>query len=306
MIKGIDLFAGAGGFTEGAVDADVNVVWAANHWPTAVETHLLNHPATLHACQDLKQADWSQVPKHDVMLASPECKGHTPARGKEQKHHDSSRSTAWAVVDCAEYHRQEVFVIENVQEFINWQLYPAWEQALKILGYTLSPHFVDVADHGVPQNRKRVFIVGSRSKAPLTLNLPKREHKGIGQFIDWQHPRWSPVVKKGRSKATLARVKNGRREFGERFVMPYYSSGSGLTGRDLARPLGTVTTVDRWAVVDGDRMRMLSAKEYQVAMGFRDNYKFAASDKRTIIHLLGNAVPPQAATDILRELQRAA
>lgn len=51
----------------------------------------------------------------------------------------------------------------------------------------------------------------------------------------------------------------------ERFVMPYNGSGSGLTGRSLARPLGTVTAADRWAVVDGDRMRMLSIRELRAA-----------------------------------------
>ena len=38
-MKAIDLFAGAGGFSEGARAAGVNVVWAANHWPAAVAVH---------------------------------------------------------------------------------------------------------------------------------------------------------------------------------------------------------------------------------------------------------------------------
>lgn len=48
---GIDLFAGAGGFTTGAAAAGVRMVWAANHWPVAVEWHTANHPDTAHACQ---------------------------------------------------------------------------------------------------------------------------------------------------------------------------------------------------------------------------------------------------------------
>lgn len=49
-MKAIDLFAGGGGFTEGAQQAGCEVVWAANHWPAAVATHALNHPHTEHAC----------------------------------------------------------------------------------------------------------------------------------------------------------------------------------------------------------------------------------------------------------------
>lgn len=104
-MRAIDLFAGAGGFSEGARMAECRVVWAANHWQAAVDTHAANHPDTAHACQDLHQADWTQVPAHDLLLASPACQGHTPARGKERPHHDACRSTAWAVVSALECHR---------------------------------------------------------------------------------------------------------------------------------------------------------------------------------------------------------
>ena len=64
-VRAIDLFAGAGGFSTGAHMAGVEVVWAANHWPAAVDVHAANHPETEHSCQDLHQADWTKVPAHD-------------------------------------------------------------------------------------------------------------------------------------------------------------------------------------------------------------------------------------------------
>lgn len=67
-MRAIDLFAGAGGFSTGAVMAGCSVVWAANHWPEAVAVHADNHPHTEHACQDLHQANWSQVPAFDETL----------------------------------------------------------------------------------------------------------------------------------------------------------------------------------------------------------------------------------------------
>ncbi len=76
----IDLFAGAGGFTEGARLAGARVVWAANHWPLAVQYHQTNHPDTWHECQDLQQADWRAVPAHDVVLLRRPAKG---IRGQE-------------------------------------------------------------------------------------------------------------------------------------------------------------------------------------------------------------------------------
>lgn len=78
-MKAIDLFAGAGGFSTGARMAGVGVVWAANHWPAAVECHASNHGEAIHVCQDLHQARWGEVPAHDLLLASPCCQGHSNA-----------------------------------------------------------------------------------------------------------------------------------------------------------------------------------------------------------------------------------
>lgn len=304
-MNAIDLFAGAGGFTTGAEAAGARVVWAANHWRLAVDTHEANHPHAHHECQDLHQADWRDVPAHDLLLASPACTGHTPARGKERPHHDAARSTAWAVVSCLEYHRTAFALVENVPAFRAWALYPAWRMAVGALGYSVSELVVDAADLGVPQNRERLFLVLARSLAPLRLELERRPHAPIGPVIRWDAYRWSPVEKRGRAASTLARVERGRQEIGPRFVAPYYGSGSGETGRSVDRPLGTVTTIDRWSVVDGDRMRMLQVDEYVAAMGFPADYRLPKRRDRAI-KLLGNAVCPPVARELVLALRRAA
>jgi len=224
-LSAVDLFAGVGGSSEGARMAGVNVKWAANHWPLAVHYHRLNNPQAEHLCQDVHQADWSAVPAHDIQLASPACTGHSPARGKDLPHHDTMRSTAWAVVSCAEYHRSAAVVVENVPAFKQWALYPAWEDAMRRLGYAVAPHIVDSADHGVPQHRERLFLVCTRSRAPLQLRLPKREHKAVADLIQWDAGTWSRIDKPGRSSKTLQRVAAGRAAFGDRHVAPYYGSG---------------------------------------------------------------------------------
>lgn len=297
MPTAIDLFAGAGGFSQGARQVGVQVVWAANHNPVAVEYHSRNHPGAVHACQDLHQADWSQVPEHEIMLASPCCQGHSHARGKDRPHHDAQRSTAWAVVSCAEFHRQELVVVENVPEFTRWVLYPAWLSAMHALGYAIAPYVIDAASHGVAQNRERLFLVCTRSKHPLELQLPERNVQSIGDLIEWDAYPWSQIDKPGRSAATLRRIDAGRRDFGSRFVAAYY--GNTHTGRSLHRPIGTITTRDRWAIIDGDNMRMLQPSEARKAMGFPDGYELPAA-KRDAMQLLGNAVCPPVAADILR------
>jgi DNA (cytosine-5)-methyltransferase 1 len=310
-MKAIDLFAGLGGMTQGAQAAGIDVVWAANHWPEAVATHAKNHFGTQHECQDLHQANWSQVPDHDLLLASPCCQGHSKARGKDTAAHDASRSTAWAVVSAAEYHSPEVFVVENVQEFLDWKLYPAWELAMKSLGYSLSPQVLDAADFGVPQNRVRMFLVGTKSANPIQLQLEKQEHQAFRPHIQWDAD-WAWTNVSDKAPKTQARVANGRRKLGtDRFVAPFYGSGSGLTGRSLDRPIGTLTTKDRYLLVDGDKCRVLQVPEVLAGMGFPLDYnlplkKCGNVHKTQSVHMLGNSVCPPVVTAVINAVKEAA
>lgn len=302
-MKAVDLFAGAGGFSTGAVMAGCEVVWAANHWPAAVAIHAANHPGTVHACQDLHQTDWSTVPSMDLLMASPACQGHSRARGRERAHHDAQRSTAWAVVSATEFHSPDFVLIENVPEFAKWQLYPAWCAAMNALGYALAPMILDAANHGVAQHRRRLFIVGTRSKHPVVLDLATQAHIGSSQIIDFEAGKWQPIEKPGRALSTLERVHAGRAAHGERFVTAYYGNERG--GRSLSRPLGTITTRDRWAVIDGDRMRMVNVQECRAAMGFPADYRLPDRQKDAM-HMLGNAVVPVVARDVINALRLAA
>lgn len=76
-MKAIDLFSGAGGFSQGAIMAGCNVVSASTHWQSAVELRAANHPGAQHVCQGLQQADWAAVPAHDLLLASLCFQGHS-------------------------------------------------------------------------------------------------------------------------------------------------------------------------------------------------------------------------------------
>lgn len=297
----IDLFSGFGGSSTGAVMAGLNVIWAANHWQKAIEYHAKNHPLTKHICQDLQQADWSLVPKHDVLLASPCCQGHSKARGKANGNpqHDNSRSTAWAVISAVEYHKPEFIVIENVPEFLKWELYPAFSYALNVIGYSLSPNIIDCADLGVPQNRVRMFLIATKSKKPIQIKIEPKQHKIALNYIDFNSGNWSLINKKGRSLATLERIKHGRKNFGEKFCFSYY--GNTKSSRSLNRPIGTLTTRDRFAIVNGDYMRMLTADEVMRLMSFPNSYKRPTQHSLTV-HLAGNAVPPLAMAEILKAI----
>jgi DNA (cytosine-5)-methyltransferase 1 len=88
------------------------------------------------------------------------------------------------------------------------------------------------------------------------------------------------------------------------FITPHHVSSSGLTGRCLERPIGTITTLDRWALVRGDEMRMLAASE-DLAMSLPADTK-RPDNHRLTMHMAGNAVPPLAGQRIIEALMKAA
>lgn len=295
-MKAIDLFAGWGGFTLGAEMAGERVVYAANHWPLAVEAHRLNHPRTRHECQDLRQADWSKLPAYDLLLASPACQGHsTASQPKRRQYHDALRATAWAVVDCADVTSPKALVVENVPSFRDWRLYAVWRQALETLGYELSEHVVTATDHGVPQRRSRLFVVGTRRPGFRYAQPQQLMEPAFGPCIEWDAPGWRPVS--STTKAAQARIAAGRNRCGDTFLTQHVT---GHRGVPLDQAVRTVTTKDQWAVVRGREYRPLTAREYARAMGFPDGYGWPEGCSKTdLVKGLGNAVCPPVARDLV-------
>jgi len=306
----IDYFAGAGGFTLGATDAGAEVVEAINHWPLAVKVHATNHPSVIHRCEDLTRFNPACLQDADGLVSSPACQGHARARGvasgaEGDTRWDASRATAWSVIDYAEVRRPRWVVVENVPDFRRWALFAPWLDALARLGYATRVQVCDAALWGVPQHRPRVIVTAMRGRREAPAVEPPRgvTLAPIGDVIWWDEGVWTPVATK--VEATRARVARGRAAFGRRFVMPYNGSGSGLTGRSLDRPLGTVTAADRWAVVDGDHMRMLTVAELTAAMDFPVGYALPPR-REDATKMLGNAIVRRVAAAAVRACLEAA
>lgn len=202
-----DLFCGAGGSSLGAEAAGATLVMAANHWQTAIEVHQANFPDAGHDCADISQADPRRYPGTDILLASPECTNHSQARGISRKRQDPtlwdapdpaaerSRATMWDVPRFAEQLHYAAVVVENVVEATKWVMWPAWWQAMELLGYTGTILSHNSMHHGVPQSRDRIYVVWTRN--------------GLRPNLEMEHTAWCD-----RCNGMLAcrqAFKNGRR-----------------------------------------------------------------------------------------------
>ncbi|GAA3009254.1 DNA cytosine methyltransferase [Microbacterium aurantiacum] len=178
-----DLFCGAGGSSSGLVEAGYRVVIAANHWARAIESHQLNHPETDHSQADISQVDPRYFPRTDVLWASPECTNHSIAKGVKRQQAinealfeldgtrpledaaaNRSRATMWDVPRFAEVHKYRAIIIENVVDAYRWIMFPAWLQAMELLGYRheivyLNSMHAQAGGLPAPQSRDRMYIV---------------------------------------------------------------------------------------------------------------------------------------------------
>lgn len=297
MTTAVDLFAGAGGFTTGARLAGVRVLACGNHWRDAIDVHRLNHPDVEHICANLLELDMRRLPAHDLLLASPACQGFSEAsQPRRRPKHEADRNTCWAVVCAAEAHRPRTILIENVPALRRWTLFPVWKAAFETLGYTLREHVFDTADFGVPQERKRLIITARLGEA-LDLRSPALPRRPFAPLVDDdERDGWARVADKP-AGVQLRAARARARGLGDRFLLHYSRDNA---GRDLARPIGTVTTKLQWALVDRRWVRMLNREEHRRAMGFPDDYHLPAG-KSLAVRMLGNAIPPGFAAEICRQ-----
>lgn len=298
MTVAVDLFAGWGGFTLAAQSVGVRVAWAANHQPVCVAGHALNFPETVHACQDLRQADWSTLPRYDLLLASPACQGHSPAsQPRRRVYHDAMRATAWAVVDCVEATLPRAVIVENVLAFRTWQLLPLWRAAFEQLGYHVDEHIVTASYFGVPQRRTRLFFTMARRRRSIRLE-PTLLEPAFGPHVELDAEGWRPV--RAAPADVQGRIAKGRRNYGRRFLSQHTT---GHPGVPLDEPIRTITTKDQWILVEGDSYRPLTLREYARGMGFPDTYRWPADVSRKVsIRGLGNAVSPPPAARLIEQV----
>ncbi len=312
-VRAIDLFCGAGGSSWGAQAAGVEIVAAFDKWPMAESVYRDNFPGVRFYSGRIEDHNIEQivqnVGKIDLIIASPECTNHSVARGNKPRC-EESRATALLVVKFARAIKPRWVVVENVVSMKKWSRYAELIHDMKELGYHYIARTLNAADFGVPQARRRLFLVFDLERKPHWTKSPRRKHKTAKQILNGNGKYLcTPLRRKQRAKATLERADRAISHVGERtpFLMVYYGSDHAGGWQSLDAPLRTITTLDRFALVKpgdgGHVMRMLQPEELKAAMGWPREFKIEHGTRRERIKLIGNAVCPPVMTVIVKSLQ---
>lgn len=175
----VDLFAGAGGSTQGLKDAGFRVLAAVELDAACAATYQLNHPEVALIKADVRSVDPTRLGRKlglrrgqlDLLKACPPCQGFSSlGNGRSD---DERNDLVLEVVRFIEGLAPRVVVLENVPGLQHDRRLSEFEEALARLGYKTAAYVVNATDFGVPQSRRRFILVAAseRLRTPLPADL---------------------------------------------------------------------------------------------------------------------------------------
>lgn len=323
----VDLFAGAGGLSVGLKMAGWDVKVAVEYDATAIATHRRNMPDVLHVCDDIREVDFREYAgKIDLVAGGPPCQPFSVS-GKQLGNLDM-RDMVPEFVRVVREIRPRAFMMENVQGLTTTRFMPYLEakiDELRSLGYDVHWQVLNAADYGVPQNRRRLFVIGVPKGVVFSFPSPthgpnrKSKYRTVSEALEG-----CPIDESNRAKVVYAKNPILRRS-------PY--AGMLLNGK--GRPLnldGPSHTIP--ASAGGNRTHILDPKgillEYHEHLQnggtprtgeiegcsrltvnqsarlqtFPDWFQFEGRKNQQYAQI-GNAVPPQFASCVAKSLREA-
>lgn len=196
-IRFIDLFAGIGGIRKGfelaceSKGIKSECVFTSEIKPHAIDILKQNHPKEI-VHGDITQIKTSEIPDFDILLAGFPCQAFSSA-GKRLGFADSRGTLFFEVVRILSEKKPYGFILENVEGLVNHnrknkkdkigETFSTILSTLNELGYNVTWKVLNAKNFGVPQERKRVYIVGSKN---ITTNLENFENKSknLGSILE--------------------------------------------------------------------------------------------------------------------------
>lgn len=172
LFSTIDLFCGAGGITEGFRQAGYSCLYGNDCMPEAVETFSFNHPEAWGDARDIEDVNPVEVRKRlgigkgelDVLAGGPPCQGFS-INAPERFLHDPRNKLFKDYVRFLEEFEPKAFLFENVPGLLSLGDGKVFRRILSEfegLGYHVTDKILFAAHYGVPQERWRLILLGSR------------------------------------------------------------------------------------------------------------------------------------------------
>lgn len=200
----VDLFAGAGGLSEGFRQAGFSILAGADNDPDAIATYARNFPEAIAITGDIRipsvKTGILEVARHvDVLIGGPPCQAFSQVRNHTRLIEDPRNALYREFVGVLRETLPMAFVMENVTGMDQMGVREQIVADLTLEGeYRVVPQVVDAADFGVPQTRKRLLFIGIRRslrvEPPLLKGNAATESAALVRFKGSRRPRYQVVV----------------------------------------------------------------------------------------------------------------
>lgn len=194
----LDLFSGCGGISVGFQRAGFKIHSAIDFDADSISTFNTNFPSSNGIVEDLasytkvkiRRSFDSSKNKIDVVVGGPPCQGFSNANRWQTEIRDPRNKLFFEYLRFIEVLQPKVLLVENVPGiFSRGRGYTVHRihELISDLGYTVSSSILNAAEFGVPQNRRRAFIIGIRedlSHEPFDFTSLKRQSPvNVGEAI---------------------------------------------------------------------------------------------------------------------------
>lgn len=181
-MKVLDLFAGAGGFSLGFQLAGYEVIGAIELDEWAAETFKFNHPNANVLIGDITsfsdEVILNTFEQPDVILGGPPCQGFSICTKNAGDPTDPRNSLFTEMIRFGKLFSPKCIVIENVPNLLKAKtengdmVIDIIVSELEMIGYHVDYDILEATSFGVPQIRKRLVVVASKSKLTQPFPLP--------------------------------------------------------------------------------------------------------------------------------------
>lgn len=330
----VDLFCGAGGLSYGFQSAGFNIVFAADNDAKSVETYRKNVGDHAHVIDIFDQSGVSiqsaigKAIKVDVIVGGPPCQGFSiQRRGSDL---DQRNDLVIEFGRIVKELKPQLFLMENVSGLLSKRgafVLGKLKDVLGEVGYEFHLKKLDASHFGVPQARKRVFLVGvdrSQSVTPFTfpeedirfVSRPKTVRDTISDLVSVESSEVLNHRADNLSDINLARIRSitagqGRDALPSHLQLPCHRSNSSHRHLDTYGRMpwdGLAPTITaRFDSFSRGRFghptldRTITLREGARLQTFPDHFEFIGT-KVEVARQIGNAVPPLLAQKIAEEI----
>ena len=318
----IEVCAGAGGLSKGFMDNGFIPLLLNDFDKHCCNTLRQNHPDAniFHGSMtDIDVTPYKNM-NVDVLMGGVPCQSFSQA-GKRLGIEDERGKLMMSFIKMVASIEPKVFLIENVKGLATHNsgdtLKYIIEELEKIGLYNIQYSVLNANDYGVPQNRERLIIVGTRNDLECKFEYPEvQDVKPVLKDVLTDCPPSAGAVYNVEKRKLFEQIPQGGcwvnlpEELQKSYLGNSYNSGGGKRGilkrLDMEKPSLTLLTTPSQKQTERCHpleTRPLQTLEYARIQTFPDEYKFSGSMNQ-IYKQIGNAVPVSLASAIAKQVKK--